>query len=46
MALRLGQAFGTGPGYWMRLQDVYDEKLARAELGEALETIAPLHDVA
>lgn len=39
MALRLGQAFGTGPGYWMRLQDTYEEKCARAELGEVLEQI-------
>ncbi|MFZ1110394.1 MAG: HigA family addiction module antitoxin [Rhodomicrobium sp.] len=32
MALRLGQAFGTGPGYWMRLQNIYEEKRARSEL--------------
>ncbi len=43
MALRLGQAFGTGPGYWMRLQDIYDEKRARAELAGTLEIIRPLH---
>lgn len=42
MALRLGQAFGTGPGYWMRLQDTYEEKLARAELGEVLGGIGQL----
>ncbi len=43
MALRLGQAFGTGPAYWMRLQDNYAEKVARAELGEAIAAIRPLH---
>lgn len=42
MALRLGQAFGTGPGYWMRLQDIYEEKCARAELADVLESIEPL----
>jgi addiction module HigA family antidote len=42
MALRLGQAFGTGPGYWMRLQDIYEEKCARAELGAVLDGIAQL----
>lgn len=29
MACRLGHAFGTGAAYWMRLQDIYEEKLAR-----------------
>jgi len=42
MALRLGQAFGTGPGYWMRLQGLYEEKRARAELAGVLEQITPL----
>jgi addiction module HigA family antidote len=42
MALRLGQAFGTGPGYWMRLQDIYEEKRARVKLAGVLESIAPL----
>ena|SRR5208282_4581894 len=42
MALRLGQAFGTGPGYWMRLQDTYEEKCARAELAGELERISQL----
>lgn len=42
MALRLGQAFGTGPGYWMRLQDTYEEKCARAELAGVLEGIGML----
>jgi addiction module HigA family antidote len=42
MALRLGQAFGTGPGYWMRLQDTYEEKCARVELAGVLERIGRL----
>ena len=43
MALRLGQAFGTGPGYWMRLQDTYEEKCARVELAGVLEGIGRLN---
>jgi addiction module HigA family antidote len=42
MALRLGRAFGTGPGYWMRLQDLYEEKCARAELEGVLDGIGQL----
>lgn len=44
MALRLGQAFGTGPGIWMRLQGMYEVKLARLELAGALEEIGMLVD--
>lgn len=37
MAIRLGQAFGTTPQYWMNLQSIYDLKRARAEMpAEAL----------
>ena len=37
MAIRLGQAFGTRPQYWMNLQTIYDLKRARAEMpAEAL----------
>ena len=32
MAIRLGQAFGTTPEYWMNLQAIYDLKRARAEM--------------
>ena len=42
MALRFGQAFGTGRGYWMRLQNIYEEKRARSELAGELEQIAGL----
>jgi plasmid maintenance system antidote protein VapI len=38
MAIRLGQAFGTTPQYWMNLQAIYDLKRARAEMpAEALQ---------
>jgi addiction module HigA family antidote len=43
MAIRLGQAFGTTPQYWLNLQMIYDLKQARAEMpAEALriETFA------
>jgi addiction module HigA family antidote len=37
MAVRLGLAFGTTPGYWLNLQSIYDLKLALAEMpAEAL----------
>jgi addiction module HigA family antidote len=32
MAIRLGQAFGTTPQYWLNLQAIYDLKRARAEM--------------
>ncbi len=32
MAVRLGQAFGTTPEYWMNLQAIYDLKRASAEM--------------
>jgi addiction module HigA family antidote len=42
MALRIGKAFGTGPHYWMTLQDNYAEKLARQELGGKIDEIGEL----
>jgi addiction module HigA family antidote len=42
MALRLGKAFGTGERYWINLQTYYETKIARAELGEKIDAIAPL----
>lgn len=42
MALRLGRALGTDARYWANLQSLYDTKMARAELGEALDAIQPL----
>src|SRR5271168_438868 len=38
MAIRLGQAFGTTPQYWLNLQAIYDLKRARTEMpAEALQ---------
>jgi addiction module HigA family antidote len=38
MAIRLDQAFGTTPQYWLNLQSIYDLKRARAEMpAEALQ---------
>lgn len=42
MALRIGKAFGTGPHYWMTLQDNYEEKLARQQLGGTIDAINEL----
>ena len=41
MAIRLGQAFGTTPQYWLNLQANYDLKLARAEMPTEALQIAP-----
>jgi len=32
MAIRLAQAFGTTPQYWLNLQDIYELKRARAAM--------------
>ncbi len=32
MAIRLGQAFGTTPQYWLNLQMIYELKRARMEM--------------
>lgn len=32
MAIRLGQAFGTTPRYWLNLQMIHDLKRAQAEM--------------
>lgn len=42
MALRLGQAFGQSPQYWLNLQDGYDLKLAQTRLGKNLRKIPRL----
>lgn len=39
MAIRLGQAFGTTPQYWLNLQSIYDLKMAEAEMPEEALTI-------
>ncbi|HLJ63045.1 MAG TPA: HigA family addiction module antitoxin [Stellaceae bacterium] len=45
-ALRLGQLFGTGPELWLRLQQRFDLKKARAEVGEELDSIRRLEAAA
>ena len=40
MAIRLGQAFGTTPQYWMNLQAIYDLKRARAAMPAEAPRIA------
>ena len=41
MAIRLGQAFGTTPQYWMNLQAIHDLKRARAEMPAEALRITP-----
>ncbi len=36
LALRLGQAFGQSPQYWLNLQADYDLKIARAAFKDSL----------
>ena len=39
MALRFGKMFGNGPEIWLNLQERYDFKLARKDLGDTLDAI-------
>jgi addiction module HigA family antidote len=41
-ALRLGKYFGTGPEYWLNLQQMHDVAAAREEQAVALGRIRPL----
>ncbi|MBK8046565.1 MAG: HigA family addiction module antidote protein [Anaerolineales bacterium] len=40
-ALRLGRFFGTGPEFWLNLQQAYELDVARRALAERLQTIVP-----
>ena len=40
-ALRLARFFGTSVEFWLNLQSQYDADMARAALGQELESIAP-----
>jgi addiction module HigA family antidote len=40
-ALRLGKYFGTGPEYWLNLQQMHDVAAAREEQAAALDRIVP-----
>ena len=42
MALRLGQAFGQSPQYWLNLQADYDLKIAREQFKDSLREIREL----
>jgi len=42
LALRLGQAFGQSPQYWLNLQADYDLKMARSVMTSELANIPPL----
>jgi antitoxin HigA-1 len=45
-ALRLSRYFGTSAKVWMGLQADYELELAKIELGEALEKVKPMANVA
>ena len=42
MALRLGQAFGQSPQYWLNLQADYDLKIAKAAFKDSLRQVREL----
>ena len=39
-ALRLGKWFGTTPEFWMNLQNSYELRKAKLEIGKEIETIS------
>ena len=42
LALRLGQAFGQSPQYWLNLQADYDLKIAKAAFKDSLRQVREL----
>jgi addiction module HigA family antidote len=42
LALRLGQAFGQSPKYWLNLQADYDLKIAKAAFKDSLRQVREL----
>jgi addiction module HigA family antidote len=42
MALRLGQAFGQSPQYWLNLQADYDLQIAKAAFKDSLRQVRAL----
>ena len=42
LALRLGQAFGKSPQYWLNLQAAYDLKIAKAAFKDSLRQVREL----
>lgn len=46
-ALRLGRYFGTGPEFWLNLQNHYDLERAKDEIAETIEReVQPRRDAA
>src|SRR5436190_17111731 len=41
-ALRLAHFFGTSPEFWLNLQSLYELRLARAKMGNALRSLPTL----
>ncbi len=41
-ALRLGHWFGTSPEFWLNLQQLYELRLARAEVGDRVQKLPRL----
>jgi antitoxin HigA-1 len=41
-ALRLSKALGTTPARWLNLQNDFDIRMARREIGKELDRIAPV----
>jgi plasmid maintenance system antidote protein VapI len=40
--LRLGHWFGTSPEFWLNLQQLYELRLARAEVGDRVQKLPRL----
>jgi len=38
-ALRLGHWFGTSPQFWMNLQQLYEQRLAKSEVGAKISAL-------
>jgi addiction module HigA family antidote len=43
-ALRLGHWFGTSAEYWLNLQNLYELRLAREEIGDRIKKLPKLKD--
>ena len=42
-ALRLGHWFGTSPEFWLNLQQLYELRLARKEIGDRVQKLPRLN---
>jgi addiction module HigA family antidote len=43
-ALRLAHYFGTGPGFWLNLQNLYDLRLAEQKAGPVIRRLPRLQE--